>query len=393
MASSQGSIPSTHNPKTYSREIVLLATLVLLLLAISFTAFATRMYHKKYHMLGDEWFAKGETSFQSGDAAAALNDYRNALIYNPANPNFQFHLAQALAGTGRDEEARAYLMNLLSESPGSGQINLELARIAARSGSKNMPEALRFYHAAIYGVWDTDPIAMRWRIRREFCEYLLNNQAMNQAEAEVIALADNTGPEDAAEQKVTGNLLLRAQMWNRALQQFQNMLTHDPRDQDALAGAGTAAFQLAQYSNAADYFDRLPRERRVQPDLVKTYEVSRDIGLSNPFLSGLSANERARRTAIAVETAQARASACVRQKGEISPGNQPKSPLEDALATANRMANDWTERNLRRFPDRIEPAMSSVFEIEDAASKQCGEPQGTDYALWLLGRSRGGNGR
>lgn len=393
MSSSSSNTPIASTSRIYSRELVLLTTLLLLLLLMIFTAFAARLYHKKYHALGDEWFAKGEASFQSGDAAAALSDYHNALLYSPGNANFQFHLAKALAGTGRYEEARAYLLNLLSESPGSGPINLELARIAARTGSNSMADALRYYHAAIYGVWDTDPIAMRWQIRREFCEYLLDNHAMNQAEAEVIALADNTSPEDAAGQQVSASLLLRAHMWSRALQQFQNLLAHDPHDEEALAGAGISEFRLAQYSQASKYFDRLPDERRTQPDLAHVYGTSQSIALSNPFLSGLSAEEKARRTANALEKAQARAAACVHQNGEVPTGSSPPSALQHALTTSIGMAGDWKERNLRKYPERIEPAMSAVFEMEIAAADQCGEPEGADYALWLLARTRGANGR
>ena len=31
--------------------------------------------------------------------------------------------------------------------------------------------------------------------------------------------------------------------------------------------------------------------------------------------------------------------------------------------------------------------MEFVFNLENAAAKSCGEPQGDDRALWLLGRS------
>jgi tetratricopeptide (TPR) repeat protein len=390
MFSSPGNLPDARRPQTHSRELVLLTTLLLLLATIVFAAFATRAYHKKYHGLADEWFRRGETNFQSGDAAAALSDYRNALIYNPSNPNFQFHLARALACTGRNDEARAYLVSLLSESPGSGQINLELARIAARSGPKSMPEALRYYHAAIYGEWDTDSIATRWQIRREFCDYLLDNNSMNQAGAEMIALADNTSPENTGEQKIAGNLLLRARMWSPALQQFQKVLARDPHDQDALVGAGTAEFQLAQYSHASGYFDRLPRERRAQSDLARMYEASRDVVMNSPFVPGLSTIEKAKRTANAVDRANLRASACELQNSAANSGTPPQTALPQALATRSRMAKDWTENNLRKYPERVEAAMASVFEIEAAAAEQCGEPEGEDYALWLLGQSRRG---
>jgi tetratricopeptide (TPR) repeat protein len=393
MASSTSIPSSAAGPSKYSREIVLFTTLILLLLSGIFTAFASRMYHKKYHVLGDEWFARGEQAFHSGDAAAALSDYRNALLYSPGNTNFQFHLAQALAATGRYDEARAYLVTLLSDSPGSGQINLELARIAAHGGSKMIPEALRYYHAAIYGVWDTDPIAMRWRVRKEFCEYLLDNNAMNQAEAEVIALADNTSPEDIQGRKAAGSLVLRARMWSRALQEFQTLLSHDPHDEDALAGAATAAFQLGQYLQARNYLGRLPREKIEDPELARMYEVSRRIVSLNPFAPGLSVDEKAKRTAEALAVAQARAFACERQSGNAPSGTSPTSALASALTTSNQNSADWTERNLRKYPERIEPAMSAVFEMENAATDRCGEQQGADYALWLIGRSRSGNTR
>lgn len=393
MASPTNITSSAAVPGKYSREIVLLTTLLLLLVSVVFTAFAARMYHKKYHVLGDEWFAQGEQDFHAGSAASALSDYRNALLYSPGNTNFQFHLAQALAATGRNDEARAYLVTLLSDSPGSGEINLELARIAAHGGAKMMPVALRYYHAAIYGVWDTDPIAMRWHVRKEFCEYLLDNNAMNQSEAEIIALADNTGPEDLPGQKAAGNLLLRAKMWSRALQEFQTMLSHETRDEDALAGAANAAFQLGQYSQAEEYFERLPREKLATPDLAKMHEVSKDVAALNPFAPRLPTEEKVKRTVAALALARARATACESQHGESPAGSSSKPTLDAALATSNQNAADWTARNLRKYPERIEPAMSSVFAMEDAAAGQCGEPQGADYALWLMGRSRGGSSR
>jgi tetratricopeptide (TPR) repeat protein len=171
-----GASPNT-DARPYSREAFLFSSLMLLLLAFGFTAIVTRMYHTRVHTLADVWFAEGEASYRSGDVASALTDYRNALVFSPNNSQFQFHLAQALAAAGRSDEARSCLLNLLSESPGSSEINLELARIAARQNS--MAESLRYYHGAICGVWDTDPISRRWQVRREFSEYLLDHGATN----------------------------------------------------------------------------------------------------------------------------------------------------------------------------------------------------------------------
>ncbi len=88
---------------------------------------------------------------------------------------FQFHLAQALARAGQEDESQTYLFNLaLGIIPGSGPINLTLARIAVQLRTNS--DAIRYYHNAIYGVWETHPISRRWEVRRELCEYLLNQE-------------------------------------------------------------------------------------------------------------------------------------------------------------------------------------------------------------------------
>jgi tetratricopeptide (TPR) repeat protein len=371
----------------FSREAILFACIALLVVFFAFTAFLSRMYHHKTHELADEWFAKGEESFQSHDIAAALTDYRNALVYSPDNTKFQFHLAQALAADGRGDEARSYLLNLLSESPGSGEINLELARIAARQGA--MPEALRYYHGAIYGVWDTDPIAERWRVRRELCEFLLDRGAANQAVAEIIQLADNTPPEDLDRQKIAANLLSRAQLWPRALSDYRSILTVQPRDDEALKGAGTAAFQLGQYSQAIEYFDRLPHDQAADPKIKEMAEICRQFLESDPYHPGLPTDVRAQRAASALAASESRVQQCAAKLNLSLADSSSKSGLQMAYATSQKMKMEWSERNLRRFPDRVDAAMSLVFRMENLAAQQCGAPQGKDYALWLLGRTRG----
>ena len=142
-------------PRIFSRELVLLLCVLALLVLLAVSALFSRLYHKKVHTLADAMFAQGEADERTAGQMAgeaktaqlklALTDYRNALAYNPGNPMFQFHLAKALAAAGRDDEARSYLVNLLSETPGSGEINLELARIATHR--KSLADAMRYYRS------------------------------------------------------------------------------------------------------------------------------------------------------------------------------------------------------------------------------------------------------
>jgi tetratricopeptide (TPR) repeat protein len=372
----------------YSREVVLLACILLLVILLGVTAFVNRMYRKKVHTLADDWFAQGEASYQAGNVAAALTDYRNALVYSPSNSKFQFHLAQALAAAGRGDEARSYLLSLLSESPGDGEINLALARISARQGA--MVDALRFYHSAIYGGWENDPLGARWQVRRELCEYLLDHGLRSQAEAEVIGLANNTPPGDIDHLKLAGDFVLRAQLWGRALEVYRTVLQADPQDADALAGAGSAAFELSEYPQTLEYLDRLPSEKRTDPKIAEKIETSRQILDSDPFFSNLSVEEKAGRTTKALVQALSRLQECARQRGESLAQNPPDTDLQNLYTTGQEKQRDWSEHMLRLHPDRVNPAMSFVFQVENLAAQRCGEPQGEDRALWLLGRTSGG---
>jgi tetratricopeptide (TPR) repeat protein len=377
---------SEESPRVFSRELVMLLCVLALLVLLALSALFSRLYHKKVHTLADTMFAQGQADEQAGRINAALTDYRNALAYNPGNSRFQFYLGKALAAAGRDDEARSYLLNLLSETPGSGEINLELARIAAHRNSS--ADAMRYYQGAIYGEWPSDPITMRWQVRRELCEFLLDHGGIKQAAPEVIALAQNTPANDAVQLKIAGQLFLRTQQWNHALELYRTLLVADPKDEESLAGAAQAAFELGEYSTAVEYFDRLAPDRRQQPDLVNRYDMTKRILAADPFFLGLSIELRAQRVANALALAQARAEACARQTGQSLEQSTPQTDLQRLYEQGTTLQKDWTLRYLERFPDRLDAAMTYVFSAENAAAAACGEPQSDDRALWLLGRSR-----
>jgi tetratricopeptide (TPR) repeat protein len=373
------------SPRIYSRELVFLVCLLALVAMIVVTAFCSRLYHKQVHTLADGWFTQGQRDMQARNISAALTDYRNALAYNPYNTRFQFSLAKALAAAGHGDEARAYLLNLLSESPGRGEVNLELARIAAHNTS--MADALRYYQGAIYGEWDDDPIATRWQVRRELCEFLLDHGLVKHATPEVIALEENTPPGDLQRLKIVGELLLRTQQWTRAQELYRNLLAADRYDEDALAGAAKAAFEIGRYSEAMEYFNRLSRERREAPDISGAYDMSRRLLAVDPFVPGLPAEAKAKRATDALALAQTRLQNCARQNGESLQETPPRTDLQLLWVQYERMQTGWDQRDLQRYPERLDASMEFVFNVENAVAASCGEPQGNDRALWLLGRS------
>jgi tetratricopeptide (TPR) repeat protein len=389
--------PARKGPRIYSREAVLVGCCATLLLLVAFTAAINRIYHRKIHTLADSWAAQGDAAAAAGDLQQAIADYRNSLVFSPNNTLYQFRLAQTLASTNKnDNEAQNYLINLYTESPGSGPINLELARVASHR-KDGYSDALRYYHSAIDGEWSGNPVGRRWDVRRELCGYLLQNGRIEQARVEVMALADNTPLDEGEQQLAVGQLLLKTQEWNRALDLFKPMTTATTGggqpNQAALVGAGTAAFNLGEYVTARDYYLRLPPERRSQADVTSMLAIAHEVMAADPYLSGLSVKDRALRASNAVGAATQRAQTCIAS----NPPSTPNGPVARAVAQLrlnayqfDRMQTDWNERNLASFPDRLEDAMSLAFATEGAAAMACGEPQGKDRPLWLLSRARMG---
>jgi tetratricopeptide (TPR) repeat protein len=388
-------IPSARSgPRKYTREAVLAIFIVSLVLMLALTAFLNRMYNKTVHTLADSWAAQADASVKAGNYDAAIAQYRNALVYSPSKEMYQFKLAQALADTGEnDNEAQNYLIALWTESPGSGPVNLELARIAARK-SMGTAEALRYYHSAIDGEWPESPVSRRWDVRLELCNYLLKTGRLEQARVETMSLADNTPSDDAAHQIVVGNLLLRTLDWNRALGIFRPLAVVEHPNPDAIVGAGTAAFNLGMYAASRDYFAKLPAERRNQLDIAAMQTTSHDVLAADPYLTGLSTKERAARANNAVALATVRAQSCI----ESNPSSTPNGPVAHAIAQLqqnaaefDRMQKDWNEHNLASFPDRLDAAMTLAFSTETAAATACNASQtAKDRALWLLARTRTG---
>ncbi|MGA9884611.1 MAG: tetratricopeptide repeat protein [Candidatus Acidiferrales bacterium] len=382
-------VPETASrmPGVYARERILIACVVLLLAMFGFTAFVARQYHRTVHKLADQWFAKGEAALKRGQTAAAISDYRNALVYKRDDENFEFHLALALAGGGREDEARSYLLSLLTDSPGSGPINLALARIAVKQ--KRSSDAIRYYHNAIYGVWDSDPLIQRWDVRRELCQYLLNQHDIADAEPDLIALAQETPPTDAGRENIAGDLLQRASLWGRALGAYRSALAVHHRDEHALAGAGRAAFQLGMYSDAAEYLQRLPEERRRSPDVADTLALSQAAATINALRPGLRTSEQAKRAGKALSIAESRISSCAKTRGETLPANPratiPPTELQKLYATAQQNRQLWIETNLARHPDQVVAVMTFAAQAESTASAECGPPQSiADRALSLI---------
>lgn len=389
----QKECPHCAKPKGWwavERETLLLASFVAVVILFGITGVAANLYHSKQRALALEWFAHGERDLKAGRAEIALEDFRTALAYSPDTSLYRLRLAQALVAANRTDEARSHLLTLWRDEPGNGTVNLELARLAVKDN--NTPDAIRYFHNAIFGVWNSNPEAQRRQTRLELSEYLLKQGETAQAQSELIALAAEL-PRDAALRLQVAGLLRKAGDYHRAFDEYRRTLEIDRRESSALAGAGEAAFEMADYRTAVSYLEKAVRAgppRRASDkdrDLLATARLVLSLDPTNPRLSRAEAE---RRVLQAFEFAAGRLDDCLKARGLDPRPAEPQNDLQGLSLRAGKLKPDARSSVLRRNPGLRVVLMDLVSDIEVTTDKECGAAQGADLALLLISRKRGG---
>ncbi len=348
----------------------------------------SRAYQAQREALGNRWFTRGVADLNAKRFDAAVTEFRAALLYSRDDYYYQLNLAEALIGSHQTGQASAYLLNLWDREPENGQVNLELARIAAQKGQTT--DAVRYYHNAVYAAWPRDQETQRREARLELIGLLLRTNAKTQAQAELIALAENVG-DDPAQQARIGDLFVRAEDYEHALAAYRLSLKYDRHNSSALTGAGYAAFELGQYPVAEHYLQMALSENPNDTQAEERLKTAEMVVRMDPFRNQISSAERNRIVVEAFATAGERLSRCPVPKSAtaVSAGSPPVSPanLSDQWAALKPQV---TERDLRRDPDLGQTAMDLVFRIERQTSTVCGTPSGADLALLLIAREHEG---
>jgi len=365
----------------FRKRPVLLALLaVLAVLFFLMVTALSRAYQAQREALGNRWFERGVANLNAKRFDAAVSDFRSALLYSRDNYSYQLNLAEALLGLRHTGEASAYLLNLWEREPESGLVNLELARIAAQQGHTD--QAVRYYHDAVYSTWSGDERSQRRDARLELIELLLRTHARADAQAELIALAENAG-EDPAEQERIGGLFLRAEDYEHALAAFQIALKADRHNPAALAGAGEAAFRLGRYPEAQKFLQAAVTANPNDAESVERLKTTEMVMNMDPYRRPISVSQRNRAVVDAFHTAGERLESC---PVPPAPGSGPS--LSDSWAA---LQPQISELGLRRNPDLVDSAIDLVFRIERQTRDACGRPSGPDLALLLIAKLHEGN--
>ena len=364
---------------------------IVLLVAIAVAAIPTYMVTRKAADLNRQrnahiaayWFRQGERQLQAGKPEEAIASLREATTNDHDNRGFAFALAQALGATNRDDEARLALLRLRESTPESPQINLQLARLSARN--HDLPEALRYYHHALYGLWTGEKVdEQRRQVRLELIHLLLDHKERSRALAELMALSTDA-PRTVDVQLQLGQLYMEAGDASSGLQHFAQAAQMDTGNVAALSGAGETAFQLGDYKTAEDYLSRATALDKSATRAAQLLETTRLIQASDPLAVHLSREEKAQRLQAALEQSSRRL-----QCGGNAPAGPVKSPLQLEI---DALLPKITPENLREDPELLAAGADLVFKIEETTNKSCGVPTGLDEALLLAGRKHGASER
>ena len=368
------------------RDALAILSLVLVTVALfGVTLFLFRSFTRHRAELADRWSARGRQSLKAGNPAAAIAALRTALSYAPGTRSYELLLAEALGADGRTEESYQYFMGLWETQPGSGFINLELARLAA---SRNEHQAaVNFYRAAIYGTWEGDGVARRAEVRLELARYLITQHDLDSAREELLIAGGNT-PDDYDRDITLGLLLQQTGDPKDAWTYYQRAVKGRPDDPTALIDAGRLAYEAGDYESAHRMLER------AQADSAKHGKAglsASDAELMNQSArilelipaSRLPPRERVARIEAARVIARKRFDTCAR----LAAGSEPPPALR---TLEERWAGeDGTSKTgaLLRDPDRQNGVMQLVYDTELQTDQLCGRATGDDALLLEVART------
>jgi tetratricopeptide (TPR) repeat protein len=375
--------------KSISRRtpLILAGLLVVAVLAFAGVNRLVIRFHEQEKALARHLYERGMQAQSAGNPEAAIGDFRAALSYSHDNSQYQLSLARALRDTGRTAEAETYLISLWERTPQEGPVNLALGRLFARE--QQFDKGVQYYHNAIYGSWASDADLRRRDTQFELIEFLLQHKAYPQAQAELITMASRL-PTDAAMRLRVADLFLRAQDYEHALAQYEELLRTDHSSRAALYGAGFAAFQLGHHRTAESYLQNAVRFDPENAQARQWLETDTQILHSDPFARHISDAERLQRMRSAFQLAGERLDTCAKSKAiDLSP-TSPASGLP-LLKTRWLTMKPKLDR-LRRPGDggALDSVMDLVYEIEQQTNTVCGSPEGPDQVLLLLSQDRAG---
>ena len=334
---------------------------------------------------GNIWYHLGQQQLRAGKTQQAIESFRNATTNDHDNASYTLALATALAAENHIDEARQALLRLRTAAPESGEVNLNLARLDAREDK--MSEAVHYYHNALYGVWPPDQTAtQRSKVRTELVRFLLAGGDSSQALSELLLLSSDI-PDNAPAHDNVGQLFLESGDLPHALEQFTRAIRLNPKDADALAGAGRASFDLGDYAKARRYLEMALAVGSKSSDTAGLLDTAKLIFMRDPLAPRLGTQERVRRMSDDLKFVSDELQSCLVRKQHDENSRVVLQPLLDELVDG--LENQFQARALRQDPEGFRNGLNLMERTESATSQICGESSAVHNALLLIGKKNG----
>jgi tetratricopeptide (TPR) repeat protein len=369
-------------------------TLITIAIAV-LTYFFFHSFTEHRSVLEKRWYERGQVAMRQGHPTEAVEDFRSALSFQSANPDYQMALAEALAASGRTEEAAAYFSTLHEAEPGDGYLNLQLARLAVRRGTP--AQAIEYYQAALNGLWRGQGTERRRQIRLELARYLISLSRPIEAQGQLLAAEGNSLDDPAALFKIA-NLLREADDPVDALTTYQRVEHHRNSAPAEVLASLDAESQIAasmgQYKRAAQALTRYMTRLRQHPDAAtpqKNQAVEQQLAKYQRLLQlipfdSLPPRQHEARVLQAAEIAHRRYESCLLG---LQSHNDPNATNPDLLT----LGTQWTELGSpdvhalagnAPLQDRI---TTWTGQSEIVTARNCGQPTGDDALLLQLAQA------
>jgi len=325
------------------------------------------------------WYQDGVSKFSAGATNESIESFRKATAIDRDNRKYVLALTDALAAGNHNVEAEQALLRLRELDPTNAEINLHLARLAAKSG--NIQKAVLYYHSSLDGMWTGADVAeLRRNIRIELIRFLISHHDENRVLSELLVL-DSELPNSSEAHVHAANMFLQANEARHALNDFVEAVRLDPHNTEALAGAGEAEFRLGDYQKARHYVEEAMEQGDRSTETDHLLSLVRMVASYDPLAPGLEAKERERRLLAGLDQATQRLDQCQ--------GLDGNPDLQALKSDAEAMRAQIASTKGFEDPSLISSGLALIYRIEDVADARCGAAMGADEALLLIARRHG----
>jgi tetratricopeptide (TPR) repeat protein len=396
----------TPNERIQRRRLIVQDTLALLSLTLVticigvLTYFFFHSFAEHRSVLEKRWYERGQVAMAAGHPTEAVEDFRSALSFSSTNTDYQMALAEALASSGRTEEAAAYFSTLHDAEPGDGYLNLQLARLAVRRGTPQ--QAIEYYQTALNGLWRGQGTERRLQIRLELAQYFISLGRTLEAQGQLLAAEGNSLDNPSALFKIA-NLLREADDPTDALTTFQRVERHRNAAPAQVLASLDAESQIAasmgQYKRAAQALTRYMTKLRQNPAAgtpQQNQAVEQQLDKYQRMLQlipfyALPPKQHVERILLGARIAHQRYDSCTAEVQSKNSSTQNAAP-EDVAALAF-LGTQWSQLgslepgSLAGNAPLQQQLTTWTNQAEIETTKVCGPPKGDDALLLQLAQT------